>query len=111
MTSQLQAFKAQFFRTLGHPVRIRILEILVRGEHTVQEMQEVLSLDQPIVSQHLAILRNHRIVSAQKHGQTVRYSLRYPAIAELLGVAKRIVANHLNDSQVMLRELKREARR
>ena len=65
-TSQLQTFKAQFFRALAHPVRIKILEILVRGGRTVQELQEALDLDQPIVSQQLAVLRNQNIVAAQK---------------------------------------------
>src|SRR5262245_60176746 len=50
---ELQAFKARFFRALAHPVRIRILELLVQGGWTVQELQDVLSLEQPIVSQQL----------------------------------------------------------
>src|SRR6266404_9538416 len=68
IAGELQAFKAQFFRALAHPTRIRMLEILVRGGRTVQELQEALTLDQPIVSQQLAVLRNQGIVSAQKEG-------------------------------------------
>ncbi|HEY7700201.1 MAG TPA: metalloregulator ArsR/SmtB family transcription factor, partial [Vicinamibacteria bacterium] len=56
-TSRLQTFKAQFFRALAHPVRIKILEILVRGERSVQELQKALKLEQPVVSQQLAVLR------------------------------------------------------
>ena len=66
VAGELQTFKAQFFRALAHPTRIRMLEILVRGGRTVQELQEALALDQPIVSQQLAVLRNQGIVSAQK---------------------------------------------
>src|SRR6185295_9832627 len=55
---ELQTFKARFFRALAHPARIRILEILVRGGRTVQELQDALALDQPLVSQQLAVLRN-----------------------------------------------------
>ena len=61
-TEDLQAFKAAFFRALAHPVRIRILELLVRGERSVQEIQEALSVDQPVVSQQLAVLRTTNIV-------------------------------------------------
>src|SRR5215468_10100360 len=55
--SELQALKADLFRALGHPARIRILELLSARAHTVQELQDALELDQPAVSQHLAALR------------------------------------------------------
>jgi ArsR family transcriptional regulator len=108
---ELQTFKAQFFRALAHPTRIRILEILVRGGRTVQELQEQLALDQPIVSQQLAVLRHQGIVSAQKEGLSVRYALRDPLVGPLLDVARRIFDNRLGDSSGMRRELRRESRR
>jgi DNA-binding transcriptional ArsR family regulator len=110
-TSQLQAFKAQFFRALAHPVRIRILEILVRGEHTVQQLQKALDLEQPLVSQQLAVLRNRGIVTSEKQGLSVRYAVRDRTIGQLLEVARRIFNNHLVDTRGMLRELRRESRR
>jgi DNA-binding transcriptional ArsR family regulator len=110
-TGELQAFKAQFFRALAHPVRIRILEILVRGGRSVQELQEVLALGQPIVSQQLAVLRNQNIVVTQKQGLSVRYTLRDPLVADLLDVARRIFNNHLVSTRGLLRELQRELRR
>ena len=97
IAGELQTFKAQFFRALAHPTRIRMLEILVRGGRTVQELQEALTLDQPIVSQQLAVLRNQGIVSAQKEGLSVRYTLRDPLVGELLDVARRIFNNHLGN--------------
>jgi DNA-binding transcriptional ArsR family regulator len=108
---ELQMFKAQFFRALAHPTRIRILEILLRGGRTVQELQEELALDQPIVSQHLAVLRNQGVVSAQKEGVSVRYALRDPLVRDLLDVARRIFDNRLDTSTGLLRELRRERRR
>lgn len=110
-TSHLQSFKAQFFRALAHPVRIRILEILVRGGRTVQELQQALGLEQPIVSQQLVVLRNQSIVVAQKEGLFVRYTLRDPLIGELLDLARQIFNNHLANSRGMLRELQREGHR
>jgi DNA-binding transcriptional ArsR family regulator len=110
-TGELQLFKAQFFRALAHPTRIRILEILVRGGRTVQELQQELALDQPIVSQQLAVLRNQGIVSAQKEGLSARYALRDPLVGALLEVARRIFDNRLGKSTGLLRELRRERRR
>lgn len=110
-SSQLQAFKAQFFRALAHPVRIKILETLVRGSRTVHELQKDLGLEQPIVSQQLVVLKNQSIVVAQKDGLFVRYTLRDPLIGELLDVARRIFNNHLLNTRGMLRELQRESRR
>ena len=111
MAISLQDFKANFFRALAHPVRIRILEVLGKGERNVQELQEVLGLDQPIVSQQLAILRGKNIVTPRKVGTTVQYALSDPLLTKLLAVARAIFNNHLIDTQTMLRELQREARR
>jgi DNA-binding transcriptional ArsR family regulator len=109
-SGELQIFKARFFKALAHPTRIRILEILVRGSRTVYELQEALALDQPAVSQQLAVLRNHGVVAAEKEGLAVRYTLRDPLIGELLEVARRIFNNHFVNTQGLLRELQRESR-
>lgn len=110
-TEDLQAFKAAFFRALAHPVRIRILEILVRGERSVQELQETLGVDQPVVSQQLAVLRATNIVSGKKEGVSVRYTVRDPLIGKLLETARQIFNNHLVGTQDLLKELHRERRR
>jgi DNA-binding transcriptional ArsR family regulator len=110
-SASLQEFKADFFRALAHPLRIRILETLGAGERTVQELQHALGLEQPIVSQQLAVLRGKKIVVARKSGNAVQYALRDPLISKLLAVARDIFNNHLAESQTMLRELQRERRR
>lgn len=107
---QLQVFKAEFFKALAHPLRIRILELLLTGEQSVQELQGSLNIDQPIVSQQLAILRAKNIVEARKQGAAIRYAVRDPALAELLSAARKIFNNHLVGTQTMLRELTREGR-
>ncbi len=108
--SELQAFKAEFFRALSHPIRIRLLEILVTGERSVQELQEILRVDQPVVSQQLGVLRAKNIVIARKTGTTVIYSLRDRLLADLLDVARRIFNNQLIGTRSLLRELQRESR-
>jgi DNA-binding transcriptional ArsR family regulator len=111
VTDELQAFKAAFFRALAHPVRIRILEVLSKGEMSVQELQEILGVDQPVVSQQLAVLRSTNIVSGRKEGVSVRYTLRDPLIVDLLAIARRIFNNHLVGTQDLLRKLQREHRK
>ena len=106
----LQTFKAEFFKALAHPVRIRILEVLIHGECSVQHLQAALRLEQPIVSQHLAMLRAKNIVKARKEGTTVWYTVRVPLIGELLALARRVFDSQLNHSQTMLKELRRERR-
>ena len=107
----LHVFKAEFFRALAHPVRIRILEALVHGELSVGELQQQLGLEQSLVSQQLSILRSKSIVAARKQGTTVVYTVRDPLLAELLHVARQIFNNHLVGTQTLLRELQRERRR
>ena len=107
-THDLQAFKAAFFKALAHPVRIRILEVLVRGERSVQELQDVLGLDQPVVSQQLGVLRTSNIVLGRKHGVSVRYGVRDPLVAELLAIARQIFNNQLVETQDLLRQLRQE---
>ena len=111
VTGELQRFKAEFFRALAHPIRIEILEVLLQAERSVQELQELLQLDQPVVSQQLAVLRAKNIVSGRKEGTSVRYFVRDPLIGDLFLVARRIFNNHLVGTQGLLRELQRQERR
>jgi ArsR family transcriptional regulator len=110
MSRSLQTFKADFFHALAHPIRIQILEVLGTGERSVQELQQALGLEQPIVSQQLAILRSKNIVTPRKLGATVRYALSDPLVTKLLSLAREIFNNHLIDTQTMLRELQEETR-
>ena len=102
----LQTFKAAFFKALAHPVRIRILEILISGERSVQELQEALDRSQPVISQQLSVLRASNIVTGRKEGVTVRYGLRDQLLADLLAVARQIFDNHLVGTRNMLRQLR-----
>ena len=106
----LQTFKADFFKALAHPLRIRILEQLVRGESSVQELQAALGLEQPVVSQQLGVLRANGVVVGRKVGVSVRYSLRDPLVGDLLDVARQIFNNQLSGSQDLLRQLQKEQR-
>jgi ArsR family transcriptional regulator len=108
----LQILKAEFFAALAHPVRIRLLEVLVAGgETSVQELQRGLDIDQPIVSQQLARLRASGIVRARKQGASTIYAVADPLIGDLLGLAKQILNRHLVGVKSLLRELADDRRR
>jgi DNA-binding transcriptional ArsR family regulator len=110
MPTQLQVVKSELFRALAHPTRIRILERLVSGEHSVQSLQEALQLEQPVVSQHLAALRAKNVVTVRRERTQAYYTLRSPLIADLLAIARELLTHHLSESQSMLRELRKERR-
>ncbi len=106
----LQVFKAEFFKALAHPLRIRILELLRAGERSVQDLQGALGADQSAVSKQLGLLRARAVVEARKAGTTVYYAIRDPLVGDLLDVARQIFNNQLVGTRSMLRELRREAR-
>ena len=72
---QLIELYAQVCRALSDPKRLLIIEALRDGPMTVGQLAETLSLSQPNVSQHLAVLRERRIVAAERDGTKVRYRL------------------------------------
>lgn len=101
--------KAQLFRVLGHPVRIRILELLSEGERTVGDLQAELSLDSSGTSQHLAALRQQGVLQSRRAGTSVYYGIRDPRVSQLLAVAKQILTSGLSDSHTLLSELETES--
>lgn len=107
MNRELQAFKAEFFKALAHPMRIRILEVLSEGDRSVNELQTILGSEGSAVSQQLAVLRNKNVVTGTKDGTSVVYSLRDPLISELLQVAKQIFDNHLVDAISLLENMRK----
>ncbi|HEX6024073.1 MAG TPA: metalloregulator ArsR/SmtB family transcription factor [Solirubrobacter sp.] len=102
------ALKAEFFRALGHPARVRLLQKLREGEQTVGALQAALALDSSGTSQHLAALRKQGIVEARREGTNVYYRVKDPRILELLELAKSILAANLEDNRALLDELSTE---
>lgn len=102
MNLEMQQFKAEFFKALAHPLRIRILELLAEGDKNVNEIQTLVGSEGSAVSQQLTVLRAKNIVVGTKDANRVVYSLRDPMIIELLAVARKIFNNHLIDTIEML---------
>ncbi len=104
-TDQVVKFKAEFFKALASPLRIRILDELRDGELTVTELRLRLSVEPTNISQQLAILRSSNLIVGRKVGSNIFYSCRDPAIFNLLDAAKQIFNNHLVDIKDMLEAL------
>ncbi|MFD8753812.1 ArsR/SmtB family transcription factor [Kitasatospora sp. NPDC059577] len=106
MPVPLYQAKADFFRTLGHPVRIRVLELLQDGPRPVRELLAEIEVEPSNLSQQLAVLRRTQLVTATREGNTVVYALSTPDVAELLRAARRILTELITDQGALLTELR-----
>ena len=106
MSKPLYQAKAEFFKALAHPARIRVLELLSEREHSVSEMLPEVGLEAAHLSQQLGVLRKMNLVVTRKEGSTVFYSLVSPQVAELLAVARRILTEVLARQLGLLDDLR-----
>jgi ArsR family transcriptional regulator len=104
----IHEIKAAFFRVIGHPARVRILELLRDGERSVGSLQAELGLDSGGTSQHLAALRRNGLVTPRREGTSVFYRVEDQRTFELLDVARDILSQQLANQQSLLRELEAE---
>lgn len=98
--------KADLFKALAHPGRIRILEVLTSGEHTVTEIAAEIDMELSHLSQQLGVLRRAGLVVARREGSSVIYSLHGDELPELLAVAKRLLTTNLEEMRTLLSGLK-----
>jgi len=98
--------KAEFFRMLGHPVRIRVLELLQDGPLAVRDLLAAIEVEPSNLSQQLAVLRRSGIVTATRNGSSVIYELAGGDVAELMLAARRILTELLSGQEDLLAELR-----
>jgi DNA-binding transcriptional ArsR family regulator len=98
----LSVVKAELFKALANPARVRALELLAEGERSVGEMQPLVGVELSHLSQQLAVLRKAGLVTTRREGTTVFYSIKDPLVVELLAVAKRILLLRLTESRELL---------
>ena len=101
----IHQIKAEFFRILGHPARVRILELLKGGEMSVGDLQAELGIDSSGTSQHLGAMRRQGILEARKEGTSVYYSVRDPRIFQILESARQVIGSRLEETNALLGEL------
>ncbi|MEO3854327.1 metalloregulator ArsR/SmtB family transcription factor [Acrocarpospora sp. B8E8] len=106
MPVPLYQAKAEFFRTLGHPVRIQVLELLQAGPHPVRDLLAEIEVEPSNLSQQLAVLRRAGIVTSTRDGSTVVYALSSPDVAELMRAARRILTDMIVGQGELLAELR-----
>ncbi len=104
----LRQFKAEFFKALAHPLRIRILEMLRQGPMSVGQLQAAIGVPASSISQQLAVLRGRTIVVTERRGTTVIYRVRDAELFDLLDVARRLFNAHLEDAIDLLRLVEAE---
>ncbi len=107
----VRILKAGIFQAMAHPTRLAVLEMLEDKELTVGGLAEALEVPQANLSQHLAVLRTHRLVSARKEGNQVFYSIRDPLLHRVLETMRRYSRAHLAEDEAVLRDLKARMRR
>ena len=97
--------KANLFRVLGHPARVRILELLRDEEQSVGALQAALGLDSGSTSQHLAALRRIGLVESRREGTSVYYRVDDARVFELLEAGRGIITRQLTEQQSLLQDL------
>ncbi len=97
--------KAELFKALAHPARVRVLELLAAGERTMGELAELTGLEPSHLSQHVTVLRRAGIVDSRRVKTSVICVLRDPQMAELLAVARRLLSHNLRQGQALLAAL------
>ncbi|HEY5018020.1 MAG TPA: metalloregulator ArsR/SmtB family transcription factor [Streptosporangiaceae bacterium] len=110
MSTPLYQLKAEFFKTLGHPARIRVLELLSERDYVVAEMLPEVGLEPAHLSQQLAVLRRAGLVTSRKEGSSVCYSLANSHVVELLAVARLILTEVLSGQAELLDDLRASPR-
>ncbi|MGW4462601.1 ArsR/SmtB family transcription factor [Micromonospora sp. NBC_01796] len=106
MTVPLYQRKAEFFRTLGHPVRIRVLELLGDGPMAVRDLLADVDIEASSLSQQLSVLRRAGIVTSRREGSAVIYALAGPDVAELMRAARRFLTEMITNQAELLDSLR-----
>ncbi|ROO84471.1 ArsR family transcriptional regulator [Actinocorallia herbida] len=105
MPVPLYQAKAEFFRMLGHPVRIRVLELLCERPTSVHDLLADIGVEASSLSQQLAVLRRHRIVRANREGSSVVYELAGPDVSDLMRAARRVLTELAAGQEALLTDL------
>ena len=95
--------KAEVFKALGHPTRVRIIEKLAKGDSCVCEFVNEADCDFSTISAHLAVLQKAGIVTSEKKGREVHYSLAMPCVTNFTKCIEGVVKSQLTEQLKMLK--------
>jgi ArsR family transcriptional regulator len=109
LSRPISEIKAELFRALAHPARIRVLEVLAEGEHSVGDLLPFVGIEPSNLSQQLGVLRRAGLVTTRKEGNSVIYAIRDAELVDLLASAKRVLIHSLAESTGLLDDLRAAA--
>ncbi|MFL6070542.1 MAG: ArsR/SmtB family transcription factor [Actinomycetes bacterium] len=107
MPVPLYRSKAEFFRALGHPARIRLLELLSERDRAVHDLRDAIQIEASSLSHQLAVLRQQGLVEQRRESGEVIYSLALPEVRDLLQAARSILVSRSANSTEFVDEVSR----
>ena len=103
MASNIFDLRTRVIKALAHPMRLKIIDQLeIDQERCVCELVDALGCDQPLVSKHLAVLKNAGIVTSRQEGTSVYYKLKTPCVKKFLDCIDHVLIEKLKASNVEL---------
>lgn len=95
--------RAKIIKAMAHPSRLLIIEELNKDERCVGELTEMIGADASTVSKHLSILKNAGLVSDDKRGNSIFYTLRAPCILQFIGCVEDVISSNVREQKAILR--------
>lgn len=97
---------ADFLKSMAHPVRVKVINMLEPGERCVCELVEGIDIEQSNLSQHLAVMKRQGLIDSRKEGTKVFYRVTTPAVLEVLRAVERAIGDQISQSQNILKYLR-----
>lgn len=110
LSRPLAHVKADLFKALAHPARVRALEVLADGERNVSDLQVEVGIESSHLSQQLGVLRRAGLVTTRREGSSVYYAIKDPLVVDLLAIAKALLLTSLRETQDLLAGLTDDTR-
>ncbi|MFO7570189.1 MAG: metalloregulator ArsR/SmtB family transcription factor [Smithellaceae bacterium] len=95
--------RAKIIKAMAHPSRLLIIEELNKGERCVGELTDMIGADTSTVSKHLSVLKNAGLVTDEKRGNSIFYTLRVPCVIQFMGCVEDVLSANARDQKAILR--------
>jgi DNA-binding transcriptional ArsR family regulator len=95
--------RARVCKTMAHPIRLALLDVLRTGERSVSDLAEATGVKQSLASQHLAVLRNQGLLRTRRNGTEVHYSIAYPKMMQACDLLREVLFEHLREQEQLSR--------
>jgi len=106
MEKEIYELHASICQTLSNPKRLEILNVLREKEMPVKKLIEITGISKANLSQHLAILRQKKIVLARREGVNIHYRISNPKVIKACDLMREVLYEQLSSEQKLTRKLK-----